>query len=317
MMVTDFFENNRKPLFLAPMAELTHYPFRKLLEEIGGVDVFYTEMLSSEQIVFQGVEKSIFLKGIECERGNPLVFQLLGNDVEVLKKASKILISIGADGIDLNLGCSAPFVYKSGKGSGLLNDRENLKRILCGLRDTIKDVPFSVKMRIGISPDRDEFLDLIGDIVKCGVDYVVLHPRLVNEKFRRKARWEYIEFIKKEYNVIVVGNGDITDWKMGVNKLNNKYVDGIMIGREALSNPWIFREIIFGKNLEKNYRDFLLEFIEYVRKYLPEEIQLKRVKLFVKWFTKEILFGHYLWKEINNCDNLMGVEKIILDFFKS
>ncbi len=309
-----FFNLPDKPLFLAPMSELTHYPFRKLIEEIGGVDILYTEMLSAEQIVYQGVKKSIFLKCIECYREKPLIFQLLGNNPEILKKAAEILIPLGADGIDLNLGCSAPFVYKKGKGSGLLMDMDMLEKTLCSLRDIIKDISFSVKMRLGDSLEKEEFLNLVEKIVMSGVDFLVIHPRLIKEKFKRRARWEYIECVKKEFNIDVVGNGDISDYHVGVKRLSNPYVDGVMIGRAALSNPFVFKEIKFRKELKKDYRGFFLKYIEYVKKFLPEEIHLKRVKLFSKWFTIDIPFGHFLWKEINNCGSLFEIEKIIFDY---
>ncbi len=314
-MSKTIFSPSNKPLFLAPMAEITHYPFRKLLEEIGGVDVFYTEMLSANLLASSNINKSVFLKGIEYKREKPLIFQLLGNDVNVLKKAAKVSLSLGADGIDLNLGCSAPFVYKKGMGSGLLLDRKKLKFILSELRNVI-DKSFSVKMRIGLKENLEDFLKLIVDIKECGVDFIVVHPRLIKEKFKRKARWNYIAYAKSIGGVKIVGNGDICDFYEGIKRRDEEFVDGIMIGRCAVSNPWIFKEIKEGEEVKKDFKWTFLRFMELVREYLPEKYQLSRIKIFSKWFTKNIEFGHFLWKEINKSDNLSEIERKILDFFE-
>ena len=231
---------------LAPMAGVTDFTFREISADIGGVDLFFTEFISTEGVTRFGIEKYMSqLKFTKKQR--PIIVQFFGSRPEQFEKCAKLAVKLGFDGIDINMGCPDRNVKKQGAGSELIRNPELAKEII---QSTIKGcdgkLPVSVKTRLGYNTENiGEYLKILEDITELGIDAITIHGRTVKQGYGGKADWEKIGQINKVLkkinpDIIVIGNGDIKTSEEGKKKAEKYGVDGIMIGREVLKNPWVF-----------------------------------------------------------------------------
>lgn len=229
-------------LALAPMEGVTDTVFRQVLCEIGKPDLFFTEFLNVEGFCSKGREKVVHrLDFRDIEK--PVVVQLWGNVPEYYAETIEYVKTLNPDGIDINMGCSVRDVLSSGRGSALINDKVLAKEIIDVVKESAGDLPVSVKTRIGF--DKIDTEEWIGFLLEQGLDMITVHGRLSREGYSTPSRWDEIAKCVKLRNeiapdTIVLGNGDVKDIEQAKEYVDRYGVDGVMIGRAILTNPWLF-----------------------------------------------------------------------------
>lgn len=263
----DFMQINfENLLMLAPLAGYTDLPFRSVVKQFGA-DITVSEMISSHALVYSN-DKT--LKMVEkSPQENPYSVQISGSKVEIVKKAVECLNQIdGIDIIDFNCGCPAPKVANHGNGSGLLKDLPLLVKLLQTIKETSNKQYSSVKVRLGF--DKKIPQEIANALKDAPIDFVVVHGRTRSDGYKKeKIDYESIAQIKKILNVPVIANGEITSYEIANDVLKQTGADGLMIGRAAISSPWIFWQIknqtseiphIIKKELVLKHFDAMIDF---------------------------------------------------------
>ena len=306
-------------LILAPMATLTHQALRKTVANFGGVDEYYTEMINASSLLHGGqFEKYYILNDVEPEK---TVWQLTGDEAKPLSEAAAVVKDCGGIGIDINMGCAAPAIYKYGAGiSWMLKPISETSTMLKSVKNAIGEKRLSVKIRLGDEDFTMEKLFTFADmLVGEGVSQIVLHPRTKKEKYTRPPKYnllnEFCQYVKENHaGVSVIGNGGVRD-VASYNKLLSvaPTLDGIMIGRAAVEKPWIFAELKkSGKSFEDIGEELETEidlyqvaegFLEDLCQFQPKEFYPTRAKRFFEYFIDNFFFGHSLKAKIQNTDD--------------
>lgn len=246
-MENNFWKSLPKPFFvLAPMAGITDVVFRQIVAECGKPDVVFTPFVSVEGLMSAGRE--VLIKDLEyLETERPVVAQFFGADPDKFRDCAKLAVELGFDGIDINMGCPDKAVLKQGAGSALIKNPELAKKIIRETKKGADDTPVSVKTRIGFS--KNEIETWIPAILEEGIAALTVHLRTTKEMYGGEAHWEWmgrIVELAKRYDTAIIGNGNVESQEDGVCKVHkvdkvcNVKVDGVMIGRAALRNPWAF-----------------------------------------------------------------------------
>lgn len=290
-------------LVMAPMAGYTHLAFRLLIRRMGAGMVM-TEMVSAMGLVM-GQKKSLgYLANHADEK--PLGVQIFGSDPEVMGRAAAMATESGADLVDINMGCPVRKVVKTGAGAALLRDLRQVEAVVLAVRRACP-LPLTVKIRIGWSPRNIQVLDIVKVIEDCGADALTVHPRLASQAFSVPAAWEWIARVKERIRIPVIGNGDVFEPSHALEMKRRTGCNGVMIGRGALRNPWIFEQIA---SLEKGgpirqpglseRRDLILEHFRLLSQSLGEQkasLALRGVLLFyTKGLPQSSRFREHLTK---------------------
>jgi len=229
---------------LAPMEGVTDSVFRQILCDIGRPDLFFTEFLNVEGFCSKGRDKVMHrLKFREEEK--PVIVQLWGNVPEYYAETVKYVKTLNLDGIDINIGCSVRDVLSSGRCSALIRDKELVKEIVEAVKSEAQGLPVSVKTRLGY--DHVDIEGWIGFLLGLNLDLITIHGRISKEGYSTPSRWDDISKCAKlkdelSPDTVIIGNGDIKSLKQGQEYVKKYGVDGFMIGRAVLSNPWLFSE---------------------------------------------------------------------------
>ncbi|MBE6348774.1 MAG: tRNA-dihydrouridine synthase family protein, partial [Spirochaetaceae bacterium] len=243
-------------LLLAPMATLSHEALRNLIFRFGGCDEYYCEMIHATSLVSGGKFEEYYIR--TQPEPDKIVWQLTDYREEALKEASKIVSELGGIGIDINMGCPAPDIYRTGAGCAWMSKPlqevasmlNKVKSVLDSSTTSCKRL--SCKIRLGEENFTIEKLfDYCDMLVSEGVTQITLHPRTRKEKYTRKARWEYVnqlcEYLKTKYsslNLQIIGNGSIFSVEDAISSIKKApNIDGIMLGRSAIQKPWLFKQI--------------------------------------------------------------------------
>ncbi|WP_456459732.1 tRNA dihydrouridine synthase [Desulfurobacterium sp.] len=269
----------KREVILAPMAGYTHSAFRRLCRRLGA-DRVYSELMNATGIVFKRIEKEL---AYFTEEERPIHLQLYGrNPEEIAKAAVKVVKEYKPDAVDINFGCSVKKVLKAKSAGYLLQFPEIMGEIVRETVNALKPygVPVTAKIRLGFHEDNLE--KIAEELIEAGVSLIALHPRLARELFTGKARWERIGDLKKISPVPVVGSGDVWSWKDIERMFEETSCDGVMAGRGAISNPWIFKEFkekrdykaTFGERIE-----FLLEELKLMWEFMEKERACKEIKM--------------------------------------
>jgi len=228
-----------KPVILAPMDGYTNIPFRLIIKGMGP-DLMFTEFVNSDAIIHENKKTLNKIRILAEER--PVAIQLFGKNPESMSEAAKIIEQTGPELIDINFGCPAPTVSGHGSGAALLKDLPLLARICESVVNAV-DLPVSAKTRLGWDEASTNVFQTAKIFEESGIKMMTLHPRTKSQKFNGTSDWEYIKSIKGSVNIPVIGNGDIVCPEDGLRMFSETNCDGIMIGREAVKNPWIFRQV--------------------------------------------------------------------------
>ncbi len=307
------------PLSLAPMVGLSHSALRSLIAQLGGAGLFFTEMLSAKRLPSENEKKSPFLVRDGSER--PLFFQIFTSTEDEVDCAMARLAELDAQGIDVNLGCPAPQLRKIGAGLELFKQTQTVTSLIKRMRrQTI--LPLSVKIRLGETEDSKKLLGTCQLFEDLGVDLITIHARLNGEKFCRKPRWHMLGNVTPKLSVPVIANGGIFSVDDARRCLEQSGAAGLMIGRGAVHNPWLFRDIakeLFDVQPNSNLQDgaeVYSHFITLLEQRFTPERRLGRLKQFTHYFASNYSFGHLLVSRIQNSSSMKQAAERAKDFFK-
>ena len=309
-------ENN---LILAPMAGVTDLPFRVVCKELGA-GMVCTEMVSS-RAMFHNDEKTLKLLETKGEK-RPISFQIFGSDEESMADATRKITKL-ADIIDINMGCPAPKVVKNGDGSKLLLDLDKAKSLI---ETVVKNstVPVTLKMRKGWDKEHIVAVELAKVAEEAGVSAITIHGRTRTEFFSGEVDLEIIKKVKENVNIPVIGNGNVDNEESAYEMFEKTGVDGIMIGRGAFGNPWIFNNIKYfietGEKLKEPSPEERLDVIKKQINLALEnkgEYALKEMRKHIAWYTKNLKNSSEFRNSINKIENKEELEEKLEEYFKT
>ena len=291
------------PLWLAPMAGVTDRDFRLIVRRIGGVGVVSMEFVSSKAIV-QGNKRTRELMYFSPEE-RPLAIQIYGSDVATMREAALVVEELGADICDINMGCPANKVLKGCAGAALMGDLKLAENIVRSVRDAIS-IPLTVKFRLGLDDCRRNYLDLGRVCEANGVAAVALHARTARQMFTGEADWSHLAQLKEALSIPVIGNGDVREPEDALRMLAVTGCDGVMVGRGATKNPWIFRQTaarMAGSRMSEptlaDRRDLILDHFRMVADREHSLFALHKLRKFTGWYTHGLPNGRKLRQAIN------------------
>lgn len=305
-------------IFLAPMAGITDLPFRLICKE-NNAGLVYTEMVSAKALLYKDEKTKLLLKS--CKEERPLAVQIFGSDLEAIAYASKY-VSEFADIVDINMGCPAPKVVKNGDGSKLLLNLELVKQIV---ETTVKNskVPVTVKIRTGWDAEHIVAVEVAKIIEQAGASAITVHGRTRSQYYSGEANWDIIKEVKQNVNIPVIGNGDIKSDEEAQKRFEQSNVDAIMIGRGALGNPWIFKEVTqYIQNGKKVSRPTDEEKLDTILKHLELEIEekgesvaVKEMRKHISAYTKNMKNSSDFRGKINTLETEEEVKKCLKEYF--
>ena len=321
-------------LICGPMATVSHPAFRILVEKFGGCDEYFTEMINAGSLMTGGPFEKYYLDSAPCPQ--KIVWQLTSKNTHFMLEAAEKIVRLDGIGIDLNMGCSAPDIYKTGAGiSWMIKDRTETFEMVDGVGKIISEYNlfainkkrFSVKLRLGDDNFTDDgFFSFCDGLVERGVQLLTLHPRTKKEKLTLTPRYAYCQKLAERYHgsgVQIYLNGNIKD------KASYDYalsvapdVDGVMISRASVQKPWIFSELkqsLQGEpsqNPAVDMQELALSFIDDVEKYQPPEFWKTRLQRFFTYFCMNFKFSHYAQTQFLNARDNDDLRSRIKDFFE-
>jgi tRNA-dihydrouridine synthase B len=309
-----------EPTILAPMAGITDQYFRLILKRIGGVGLVTMEFISSEALTRGNQRTRHMMQFSEEER--PLAIQIYGSHPQRMAEAAEFVQELGADVVDINMGCPANKVLKGCAGAALMGDLELARDIIRAVRRRVT-IPLTVKFRVGLDEPRSNYLDL-GRICEAeGVAAVALHARTARQMFSGRADWNHIRRLKEAVRIPVSGNGDVENPADALALWETTGCDGVMIGRAAIKNPWIFRQIAAARagatprepSIEER-RDLILYHFSLLREREEERFALHKIRTFTGWYTHGLPNGRVLRQRINSMDSVSQFIDAIEEFFQ-
>ena len=307
-------------LILAPMAGVTDLPFRIIVEKFNP-GLVCTEMVSSKALFYDDEKTKQLLK---CDgEKRPISMQIFGSDPETMGFATKYVSKL-ADIVDINMGCPAPKVVKNGDGSKLLLNLNKVEEIVKAVVANSK-VPVTLKYRKGWDNNNIVACEVAKIAEKNGISAITIHGRTRDEFYSGKVDLDIIKKVKESVNIPVIGNGDIIDEESAKNMFEYTGVDGIMIGRGTMGNPWIFEQIQHylktGEKLlsptNKEKYEILREHIELDIFYKGETVALNEMRKHIAWYTKNMPNSSIFRNEINHIENKEMLMKKIKEYFST
>ena len=334
--------NLPSPFAVAPMAGMTDTAFRRLVKRHGGCGLVVTEMVSSEGLI-RGIDRTLeYAEYTEDER--PIAIQIFGGDPKTMAGAARIVEDMGADIVDVNMGCPVPKIAKHNAGCSLMREPEHAASVVAAMTGAVK-IPVTVKMRAGWSDDQRNAPTLAKMVQDAGAAAVTVHGRTAQQSYSGRADWDLVADIADQLTIPVFGSGDCLEPEDVIARLRSG-VEGVLVGRGVLRNPWILAQsadLAAGKPLRPvtlaDRGTFLLEYIglllhERVRE--PEGFRhgappqtgqsplsargherwvVNKIRALGSWYTKGLDNGSHLRTAINGADTLDALLAAIESFF--
>lgn len=311
------------------MATITHAAFRFIVEQFGGVDEYYSEMINAGTFLTNGPFEKYYV--IEEPAPRKMVWQITGHKTEHIIQAAEKISELQGIGIDINMGCSAPEIVKSGAGAAWLSkDIEDVRTLISGVKAIVKNATtpkrLSVKMRLGLNDfSENNFFSFTDMLVKEGVTQITLHGRTGKDSYRVLPRWDIVEKLALRYkneNVSVILNGDVKDVASLENALRTApNIKGVMIGRESVNRPWIFKALKNklkgeGFHFSVDREKLALDFVSLLKEYQPVEFFKTRMQRFFSYYCSGFSFAHYFRTKMLNARTPEEACFEIADYFK-
>ncbi len=332
---------------LAPMAEISHSALRRLIADFAEPDEYFTEMIHAPSAISGGTREKWYF----CSNPSPekLIWQITSPEVEAAIKATPLLLSYGGIGIDLNMGCCAPQIVRTGAGfAWMQKPLSEVASFVSGIKkeiiifnkqqkensDEARNIRLSVKLRLGETEDYDFLLQFCKTLVDEGVDLITLHPRTQKQKYSRPCKHEFTARLASDLSIPVYGNGDINSYEK-LKEISEKYkCTGWMIGRAAVQKPWIFHEINSKfKNKQEKSDNFNNEetnskvgktkidllkvsenFINYLKEEQAPEFYMSRALRFYVYFCDNLSFAHFAKSKILNAKTIDDMHKELIKY---
>ena len=303
------------PLVLAPMAGVTDLPFRLLCKEMGA-GLLCTEMVSAKAIYYKNKNTKTLME-IHPEE-HPVSLQLFGSDADLMAQIAKQIEGQPFEILDVNMGCPVPKVVNNGEGSALLKNPKLIREIVTKMSHAIQK-PLTVKIRIGFEGYPVDPVEIAKVIEDSGAVAIAVHGRTREQYYSGKADWETIRKVKEAVKIPVIGNGDVDSPKKAAQLLEETGCDGIMIGRAAQGNPWIFREI----NHWMRTKEFLPrpsteEIVEMILRHARMQVEYKgeytgirEMRKHVAWYTQGLPHSSSLRREVNQVETYDQLEDLL------
>lgn len=226
----------KSPVILSPMAGYSDSPYRQICREMGSA-ASITEFVSTDALDRDSAKSIAMFRFQEQER--PIIFQIFGNDPDTILRAIEKIIPLQPDALDLNMGCSVRKVAHKGSGAGLLREPQKAQKILQRMVQETS-LPISAKIRLGWDFQSLNYLDIGKRIEDAGAWAVFVHGRTKSQGYEGKASWAEIAELKQKLSIAVFGNGDLQSKEMALAYIKQYQLDGVLIGRAAIGNPWLF-----------------------------------------------------------------------------
>lgn len=303
------------PYILAPMAGVTDLPFRLLCKE-QGAGLLCMEMISAKALQYKNKNTKALLS-IHPEE-YPVSLQLFGSDPEIISRIAHEIEELPFQILDINMGCPVPKVVKNGEGSALMKQPKLVYEIVSQTVKAIKK-PVTVKIRKGFDDDHVNAVEIAKIIEEAGGAAVAVHGRTREQYYSGKADWDIIRQVKEEVSIPVIGNGDVTSGEKALELRRQTGCDGVMIGRGAQGNPWIFSELLeYEKTgvLPKRpdisvIRETMLRHARLQIEYKGEYLGIREMRKHVAWYTKGLKGSAKLRDEINKVESYEELEKLL------
>ena len=309
-------ENN---LILAPMAGVTDLPFRLLCKE-QGAGLLCMEMVSAKAIYYKNKNTQELMRILPEER--PVSLQLFGSDPEIMSEMAKMIEELPFQILDINMGCPVPKVVRNGEGSALMKNPKLVYEIVSAVSKAIEK-PVTVKIRKGFDDDSINAVEIAKIIEEAGGAAVAVHGRTREQYYSGKADWDIIRQVKEAVKIPVIGNGDVTSPEAARQLMETTGCDGIMIGRGAQGNPWIFRQILHyfetGEHLPKppasEVAQMILRHARMMLEFKGEYIGIREIRKNALEQTAGYPHGARLRVAINQVENYEQLETLLMEYF--
>lgn len=330
------------PLVVSPMAGMTDTAFRRLVKRHGGCGLVVSEMVSSEGLV-RGIDRTLeYAEYTEEER--PVSIQIFGGDPDKMAEAARVVERMGADVVDINMGCPVPKIARHHAGCSLMKEPEHAARIVQAMTKAVK-IPVTVKMRKGWDDDQTNAADVAERVEQAGAAAITVHGRTAKQSYTGHADWDFVAEVARRVSIPVFGSGDCIEPEQVVERLRQG-VSGVFVGRGVLRNPWILAQatdMLAGRAPRVVSADdrarFLLDYIDLLlddgsrelegfRHHAPaapveldpraksrERWVVNKVRALCTWYTKGLDGGSHLRIAINAAPSIAEVREIVDCFF--
>ena len=307
--------NLANPYILAPMAGVTDLPFRLLCKE-QGAGLLCMEMISAKALQYKNKNTKALLAIHPDEY--PVSLQLFGSDPKIMSEMAKMIEELPFQILDINMGCPVPKVVRNGEGSALMKNPELVHEIVSAVSKAIKK-PVTVKIRKGFDDDNINAVEIAKIIEDAGGAAVAVHGRTREQYYSGKADWDIIRRVKEAVSIPVIGNGDVTDAASAEALVEQTGCDGIMIGRGAEGNPWIFKQILHymetGETLARptqhEVKEMMLRHARMQVEYKGGTIGIREMRKHVAWYTAGFPHSAKLRAAINQVESLQALEQML------
>jgi tRNA-dihydrouridine synthase B len=329
-----------QPFALAPMAGMTDTAFRRLVKRRGGCGLVVTEMVSSEGLV-RGIDRTLeYAEYTEEER--PVSIQIFGGDPQKMADAAQIVEGMGADIVDVNMGCPVPKIAKHNAGCSLMREPEHAQSVVAAMAKAVS-IPVTVKMRAGWDASAINAPDLARRMEDAGAAALAVHGRTAAQSYTGSSDWDLIDRVAAGVGIPVFGSGDCVEPGQMVDRLQDARVSGVLVGRGALRNPWIFEQaaaLARGErpreiSLEERGL-FLLEYVDLLLRERTGEARgfrhlapgtlaeparghdrwvVNKLRALNSWYTKGLDNGSHLRTAVNSAESLPKLRQVIAEFF--
>jgi tRNA-dihydrouridine synthase B len=314
------------PFAIAPMAGMTDTAFRRLVKRHGGCGLVVTEMVSAEGLV-RGIDRTLeYAEYTEEER--PISIQIFGGDPGKMAAAAQIVEGMGADIVDVNMGCPVPKIAKHNAGCSLMREPSHAATVIAAMTRAVK-IPVTVKMRAGWSDDERNAPTLARMVQDAGAAAIAVHGRTAAQSYSGSADWDLVASIAEDLTIPVFGSGDCLEPEQVIDRIRSG-VEGVLVGRGVLRNPWILAQamdLAAGRPARIVTREdrgnFLLEYIDLLmmervddaREMTHDRWVVNKVRALGSWFTKGLENGSHLRTGINSAASLDQLRRLVTEFF--
>lgn len=309
----------KNQVVMAPMAGITNMAFRKIIKDFGA-GLVYSEMVSDKALCY-GNTKTIDMLQVD-DGEHPVSIQLFGGEVETMVKAAKFIDQhSNCDIIDINMGCPVNKVLKADAGSKLLLYPDKIYEIVKGIVDNVSK-PVTVKIRGGFDSKHINAVEVAKLIEKAGASAIAIHGRTRSQMYEGKADWKIIADVKAAVKIPVIGNGDVRSVEDAKRMLEETGVDAVMIGRAALGNPWLIKQVVQSLETgviieEPTYQEKIAQCLSHAKKLMeiePEKVAMFQMRGHAPWYIKGLKSSARVKNELSKINTFEELETILKDY---